>query len=80
MSLRSKANLDASKSNKKYGDLTFGHIFSKLINFFGIGTMNNPPSVFQSSLKRTSNQAFEKFQQECLKTDIYIIFSNSFFI
>ena len=80
MSLRSKANLDASKSNTKYGDLTFGHIFPKLINFFGIGTMNNPPSVFQSSLKRTINQAFEKFQQECLKTDIYIIFSKSFFI
>jgi hypothetical protein len=62
------------------GELTFGHIFPKLINFFGIGTMNNPPSVFQSSLKRTINQAFEKFQQECLKTDIYIIFSKSFFI
>ena len=27
----------------------------------------------QSSLKRTINQAFEKFRQECLKTDIYII-------
>jgi len=46
----------------------------KLTNFFGIGTMNNPPSVFQSSLKRTINQAFEKFQQECLKTDLSFFF------
>ena len=64
MSLRSKANLEVSKSKTEYGDLTFGHIFPKLINFFGIGATNNHPSVFQSSLKSTINQTFEKFQEE----------------
>ena len=74
------SNLDVSKCRTKYGDLTFEHIFPKLINFFGIGTSNNPSSVVQSNLKGTIDQACEKFQEICFKTDIYKIYSKSFFI
>ena len=79
MCLRSRDELDTTKSRTDYGHLTFGHVFPKLINFFGVNMMNEVPSRFQSKLKKNINQTFEKFK-ECIVSDTLTIFSKTFFI
>jgi hypothetical protein len=64
---------------KVFGHLTFGHVFPKLVNFFGVNMMNEITSRFQSRLKKNINQTFEKFK-ECIVSYTLPIVSKTFFI